>query len=73
MDDVFVYYTQLPNGFYEAVMPCATGYTIYIDPRQSDDGIRRSYEHAMMHIRNHDFEKEDVHEIEIQTHYKKGD
>lgn len=72
MDEIYVYYTELPNGFYEAVMPCQTGYTVYIDPRQSSDGIRRSYDHALYHIQNHDFEKTDVQEIESQAHYKKG-
>lgn len=74
MDDIYIYYAELPNGFYEAVMPCQTGYTVYIDPRQSEDGIRRSYDHALYHIQNHDFEKTDVQSIELEAHkYMKGE
>lgn len=68
MDDLYVYYVQLPDGVDEAVLPCLGGYTIYIDPRQSMSGMFRAYQHALEHIRNHDFEKSDVQEIE--THVK---
>lgn len=68
VDDIFVYYHKLPDGVNEAVLSCFGGYTIYIDPRQSEDGIRRSYQHAIQHIRNGDFEQSDVQEIENRTH-----
>jgi len=67
-DDIFVYYVQLPDNINEAVLSCAGGYTVYIDPRQSDDGIKRSYEHALRHIRNGDFYKTNVQSIETRAH-----
>jgi len=71
MDNVYVYLVDLPGPVNEAVTPCEDGYTIYIDPRQSDDGIHRSYDHAIGHIRERDFEKEDVQEIEGNAHRNK--
>lgn len=68
MDDVFVYFVELPDGINEAVMPCLGGYTIYIDKRLSDYAQQRAYNHAMYHIRNHDFEKADVQSIEYEAH-----
>jgi hypothetical protein len=44
MDDIFVYYHELPDGINEAVMTCSGGYTVYTDPRQSNEGIINSYE-----------------------------
>lgn len=69
-DDVFVYLHQLPEGVHECVCPCEGGYNITIDPRQSHDGILRSYRHAMKHINNHDFERKDVNEVELKAHMK---
>lgn len=71
-DDIFVYYTPLPEGVNEAVLSCIGGYTVYLDPRQSNDGLKRSYEHALRHIKNGDFFRTDVQSIETQAH-KKGD
>ena len=71
-DDIYVYYTKLPEGVNEAVLSCFGGFTIYLDPRQSEDGLKRSYEHALRHIKNGDFFRTDVQSIEAQAH-KKGD
>lgn len=67
-EDVFVYYVQLPGKINETVTTCYGGYTVLIDPRQSTDGIRRSYLHALQHINNHDFERENVQDIETNAH-----
>ena len=67
-NEYHIYYVQLPDGFNEAVMPCDDGYTVYIDPRQSEDGMIRSYEHAMRHIKRYDFQKTNVQEIEFEAH-----
>lgn len=72
-ENIYVYYVQLPEHINEAVLSCPGGFTIYIDPRQSKDGIQRSYEHALKHIQNGDFFKTDVQQIETQAHTKKGD
>lgn len=71
-DDIYVYYVPLPEGVNEAVLSCLGGFTIYLDPRQSEDGLKRSYEHALKHIQDGDFFKTDVQSIESQTH-KKGE
>ena len=68
MIDIFTYLVELPDGINEAVLSCVGGYTVYIDPRQSNDGMKRSYEHALYHIQNADFEKSSVQEIESQAH-----
>ena len=69
-DDVYIYFAQIPGTVNEAIAPCEGGYNITIDPRQSDDGIVRSYLHAIGHIEGVDFEKEDVQKIETEAHRK---
>lgn len=68
MDDVFIYYKELPDGINEAVMTCTGGYTVYIDPRQSQEGIINSYLHALRHIYGVDFDLMNVMEIESKAH-----
>lgn len=67
MDNVYVYYVQLPDGIDEAVLPCIDGYTIYIDSRQSKAEMEQAYKHAISHIINNDFEKFDVEQIETEA------
>lgn len=43
-------------------------YTILINARLSYDGQLRAYEHAMRHIRESDFAKDNVQAIETQAH-----
>ena len=71
-DRIFVYLHPLPDGIDEAVLACFEGYTIYIDPNQSKEGIIRSYQHAIEHISNHDFEKHDVQIIETEVRTTEG-
>ena len=63
-DDVFIYFVKLPDGIDGVTLPCFGGYTIYIDERLTDHGRLKAYEHEMKHIKNRDFEKADVQEIE---------
>ena len=67
-DDVFVHFAEIPGTVNEAVCPCTGGYNVTIDPRQSDAGIRRSYNHAIKHIKELDFERDDVQQIEANAH-----
>ena len=67
-DDVFVYIVDLPDGVNEMVAPCLAGYTVYINDKLSPEGRREAYRHALYHIVNHDFEKSDVNEIEVEAH-----
>lgn len=68
MDDVFVYYVELPLATKEMVTPCADGYTVYINSRCSAQQQRKAYIHALKHIKNHDFESSDVQKIELTAH-----
>lgn len=72
MDDIYVYFVELPDGVNEAVLECLDGYTIYIDPRQSKAGVIRSYQHACNHIREKDFGKVNVQVIEGEAHFEGG-
>jgi hypothetical protein len=71
-DDVNIYVVDLPDGINEMVAPCLGGYTIYIDDKLSPEGKRRAYSHALYHIVNHDFEKLDVNDIEVNAHRKEN-
>ena len=72
-DDIFVYMVDLPDGVNEMVTPCLAGYTFYINDKLSPEGRREAYRHALHHIVNHDFEKSDVNEIEVEAHRDKGE
>ena len=63
-EPVFVYHIPLPDGVSEIVLPCLDGHTVYIDDRLSYEAQIEAYRHAIRHIRNRDFEKENVQEIE---------
>lgn len=71
-DDVFVYIVDLPDGVNEMVTPCLAGYTVYINDKLSPEGRREAYRHALYHIVNHDFEKSDVNDIEVNAHRKEN-
>lgn len=43
-------------------------YTIFINNRLCEEKRLKSFWHAMNHIKNCDFEKEDVQEIELKAH-----
>lgn len=68
MDDIFIYITALPPGMNEAVLPCSDGYTIYINDALDDQQRAQALSHAMKHIYNNDFRKEDVQKIEMDAH-----
>lgn len=70
MDDVFVYFVPLPQGVSEGVLKCADGYTIYISDRLDKEHRIRAYKHALWHIKNDDWSKSNVQEIEAEAHEK---
>ena len=57
-ENVYHYTVPLPEGINEAVMPGFDGYTVYTSDRLDQEGTLRAYNHALRHIRNHDFETE---------------
>lgn len=68
MNDVYLYYVDLPPGIHEMICPCLDGYTVYLSNADDTETQRKSYAHALLHIKNHDFEKENVQEIESSAH-----
>lgn len=67
---IFVYLLKMPYSVREMVTVCTDGYVIYINSEQSADCQIASLKHALWHIRNNDFEKFDVGEIENEAHKK---
>jgi hypothetical protein len=67
MDDVFVYLVDMPPKVKEMVVPCADGFTIYLDEKLDETEQMVSYLHAVSHILNGDFEKSNVQEIEAKA------
>lgn len=43
-------------------------YTIFLNARLSYENRIKSYHHALEHIKNNDFSRENVQEIESRTH-----
>ena len=43
-------------------------YTIFLNARLSQESRVKSYYHALRHIQEQDFEKQNVQDIEIQAH-----
>lgn len=46
-------------------------YTIFLNARLSKESQLKSYYHALRHIKENDFQKEYVQEIEFKTHKEK--
>ncbi len=70
--DIYLYFTELPNGIDECVVSCYGGYTIYIDSRLSDKRRKEAYDHAMKHINSGHLDyncEKSVQEIEYEAHY----
>ncbi len=68
MADVYVYYVDLPEGVNEMVTPCLSGYTIYIDKNLTFEERKAAYMHALTHVKDEDFQKTDVQDIEVSAH-----
>jgi hypothetical protein len=68
MCEVYVYFASLPDGIKEVVTPCMDGYTIYISDKLTYEQRMLAYGHAVHHIENNDFDKDNVQAIEAQAH-----
>jgi len=67
--DIFVHLIDIPGTTNEVVCPNEDGsYSVFIDASLSDVGRKQAYEHALRHIKDNDFEKEDVQFIEAKAH-----
>ena len=72
MDEIYTYFVSMPAGVHEFVTPCVDGYTVYIDESLDEKHRMVAFRHAMKHVRNNDFRKEDVQVIEACTHERDG-
>lgn len=67
--DVNVILLNFPNKGREIVVENEDGsYTILINSKLSHEGQLKAYEHAMHHIQESDFQKNDVQAIEAAAH-----
>ena len=64
MVDYYVYLVPLPDGFNEAILPCADGFTIYINDKLDQAHRVEALSHAIKHINREDFGKDDFQQIE---------
>lgn len=67
-ENIFVYMVALPDNVREAVTPCFCGYTVYINQNLTYEERQKAYAHALLHIHNKDFTKDNVQSIEAQAH-----
>lgn len=72
MDNVFIYFVDLPNHVKEMIAPCYDGYTIYLDSNLDEVQQIEAYNHALSHIINNDFGKHNINTIENNAHRKGG-
>lgn len=55
MLDIYLYCIDIPGNVEEMVMPCADGYTVYIDIKLSYEQRLDALSHALDHILNDDW------------------
>lgn len=55
MRDIYLYCVDIPGSVEEMVMPCADGYTVYIDIKLSYEQRLGALQHALEHIINDDW------------------
>ena len=68
-NDVFVHLMNLPTSVKgRAILNDDDTYTIVINSKISHDEQLRAYHHELEHIKNGDFEKNDVQQIEAIAH-----
>ena len=68
MNDIYVYVVDMPTTAAEMIMPCTGGYTIYLNAKLTQEERVKAYRHALRHVERNDWEKEDVQQIESETH-----
>ena len=68
MYSIYVYSTKLPPKIKEMVTPCEDGYTVYIKSDLDSYQRMKAFRHAVTHIRNDDFNNDDIQDIENVAH-----
>lgn len=66
----FIMSDAMPIGVTEQTIANADGsYTVLLNGKYGQDALRKASEHAIYHIKNHDFERLDnVQQIEAEAH-----
>ena len=68
-EDITIKVIDMEIGIHEQVIKASDGhYTIFLNARDAVDQRMLAYEHAIQHLRNEDFEKDDVQKIETDAH-----
>lgn len=63
---------DMDTGISEQVVKNADGsYTVFINARYATEAQKKAYLHAVGHIEDGDFEKENVQEIEAEQHRRR--
>ncbi|MCI8986927.1 MAG: hypothetical protein HFI60_13470 [Lachnospiraceae bacterium] len=69
MEDIYIQILDMDTKIPEQLVKNNDdSYTIFLNSRLSRDSQLKSYYHALKHIKEGDFEKESVQEIEAKTH-----
>ena len=69
MIEVFVKIIDMNTGIREQVVKNHDGsFTVFINARYATEAQKAAYIHAIGHIENDDFEKDDVQQIEAEAH-----
>jgi hypothetical protein len=69
MEDIYVQILDMDTKIPEQLVKNNDdSYTIFLNSRLSRDSQLKSYYHALKHIREDDFERESVQEIETKAH-----
>lgn len=69
--DVFVYEVYIPFKIRGMTVPCADGYTVYLNSKLSEEQRLKAYKHELEHIDNGDYDKINAGLIEIYAHGEK--
>lgn len=69
IDNIFVYFINMDTGVTEQVIKNKDGtYTIFLNARLTYETNMNSYQHAVSHILNGDFEKYNADKLEYERH-----
>ena len=69
MEDIYIQILDMDTKIPEQLVKNNDdSYTIFLNSRLSRDSQLKSYYHALKHIREDDFERESVQEIETKAH-----
>jgi len=66
-DDIYVYIIDLPRHVDEIVTPCVGGFTVYLASRLDEKHRLEAYRHALKHIEDGDFDRDNVQYIEAKV------